>query len=342
MRRARGARGAASFGLDLIASLRPQLLLPAIVLFESGRSVAGRGSPAWPAPASWTALLSLLAVLGAVHVGNAWRDRRSDRWNRKAGPIADGSVTGRAAAWLAAACLAAAAAGIAGPGVAGATRLLLLAAALLGALYVIPPFEAKRRAWLDLASQAAGYGVVAFLLGASTVGPFDMGLLLDAAPYAAGIASVSLLTMIADLEGDRAAGQGTTAVRLGSETATRLAIGFASLAAALGLARSDAAPALWGAAAAAWMALAPGMETPAGGARRPSGAWIRDAVVLQVLLAAFLAARTPVPIAATAAIGLGVALDSRRRTGSLYPLGLFARRTEGSEAAGASAPDASR
>lgn len=342
MRRVRAARGAAAFVLDLLASLRPQLLIPAIVLFESGRSVTGRGSPAWPAPASWISLLSLLALLGAVHVGNAWRDRRSDRWNRKAGPIADGSITGRAAAWLAAACLAAAAAAVASPYVAAETRLLLLAAALLGALYVIPPVEAKRRAWVDLAAQAAGYGVVAFLLGASTVGPLDTGLLLEAAPYAAGIASVSLLTMIADLEGDRAAGQETTAVRLGSEAAARLAIGFASLAAALGLARSDAAPALWGAAAAAWIALAPGVGTPAGGARRPSGAWIRDAVVLQILLAVLLAARTPLPIAATAAIGLGVAFDSRRRTGTLYPLGRFARRTEGSGAGEASAPDASR
>jgi 4-hydroxybenzoate polyprenyltransferase len=344
LRGARGARGAAALALDLLAALRPQLWIPAIVLFESGRTVAGRVSPAWPEPGSgsWTALLSLLAILGAVHVGNAWRDRDSDRRNRKAGPIADGTVSGRAAAWLAAACLSASAAAASRPEVAPASRLLLLAAALLGALYVLPPFEAKRRAWLDLAAQAAGYGLVAFLLGASTAIALAPRLLLDAAPYAAGIASVSLLTMIADLEGDRAAGQATTAVRIGEDAAERLAIGFACLAAALGLARCDAVPGLWGAAAAASIGLARPAGTRGDAPARPSETRIRDAVVLQILFASLLATRTPIPIFATVAIGLLVALDSRRRRGTLYPLGLFTGGAAGSEAGAATAPDASR
>ncbi|HEU4335106.1 MAG TPA: UbiA family prenyltransferase [Candidatus Eisenbacteria bacterium] len=344
MRGAPGARGAAARSLDLLAALRPQLWIPAILLFESGRTVAGRGSLAWPGHGSgpWAALLSLLAILGAVHVGNAWRDRISDRRNRKAGPIADGTVSGRAAAWLAAACLAAAAAAASRPEVGGASRLLLLAAALLGALYVVPPFEAKRRAWLDLAAQAAGYGLVAFLLGASTAIAIAPRLLLDAAPYAAGIASVSLLTMIADREGDRAAGQETTAVRIGSAAAERLALGFACLAAALGLARSDAVPGLWGAAAAAWIGLGPPEGASGDAAARPSESRIRDAVALQILLASLLATRTPIPFLATAAIGLLVALDSRRRRGTLYPLGFFTGGAAGSDAGAATARDASR
>ncbi|HSQ60464.1 MAG TPA: UbiA family prenyltransferase [Acidobacteriota bacterium] len=337
---ASGARGAAAFALDLLAALRPQLFLPAIVLFEAGRTPEGAGSPAWPAAGSWSLLLSLLGILGAVHVANAWRDRRSDRLNRKSGPIADGTLTGRAAAWLAAGCLGVAAGAAATEAVAGASRLLLLAAALLGALYTLPPFEAKRRAWIDLATQAVGYGVVAYALGASTRAAPEPRLLLDAAPYAAGIASVSLLTMIADREGDRAAGQATTAVRIGADRAQRIAIGLAGVAAALGLARSDAAPGLWGLAAAAWIALAPAAGSRANGAARAPDSWIRDAVVLQIALAALLLARTPVPILATAAIGAAATLDSRRRKGTLYPLGLFGG--EAADAGRATAPDASR
>jgi 4-hydroxybenzoate polyprenyltransferase len=302
---------------DAIAALRPRLWIPAIALFEAGRTLPTPGTGdssvataiSWPTLEAWPALVSLLALLGAVHVGNAWRDRESDRVNRKGGAIASGSMAGGEAALLAGTCLAvalAAAAVVPGP-----ARLLLLAAAGLGFLYVVPPFEAKRRPGLDLATQAAGYGVVAFLIGAEAGGRLGPGTWLRSIPYASGIASVSLLTMIADRKGDRAAGQRTLAVRLGLRGSHEAAIGLAVVTAAGGLLLSDAVPALWGVVAAAWLSLGSRAAPD-----RPSGSWIRDAVLLQLALLALLAPCTPFPLVVSLALGGPAMLEARRRSGT--------------------------
>ncbi|HEU4725458.1 MAG TPA: hypothetical protein VFU59_09215, partial [Candidatus Eisenbacteria bacterium] len=112
--------------LDWVAALRPLLWIPAIALFEAGRSSGGGGW--WPSPGTLPALGSLLSILGAVHLANAWNDRAGDRVNRKGGIVASGSVEGRAIAVVAVSCL-----------------------VVAGALSLAPSVTPGARAWLATA-----------------------------------------------------------------------------------------------------------------------------------------------------------------------------------------------
>jgi chlorophyll synthase len=300
--------------LDLLAALRPLLWIPAIALYEAGRTAAG-GSLV-PPPRAIAPLLSLLGILGAVHVANGWRDREGDRLNRKGGAVASGALSGRSLTLLAAAALALAAlAALATPAAAGGRRLLL-GALLLGAAYVAPPLEAKRRPFLDLLAQALGYGVIASLLGACAAGEAGAAgawrgaaALRLALPYALGVATVGIVTMLADRAGDERVGQRTTVVALGEERSARLALAMAILTAGAGLAAAAWAPALWGAAAVAWLGL---------GDRRRD--WNRDAIVLQLVFLGLLAPRAPIPLAAALVLGAAAALYDRGRGGAGYPM----------------------
>jgi 4-hydroxybenzoate polyprenyltransferase len=249
-------------------------------------------------------------------VANGWRDREGDRLNRKGGAVASGALAGRPLALLAATALAIAAlAALASPATA-AVRGLLLAALALGAAYVAPPLEAKRRPYLDLLAQALGYGVVAFLLGANAAPEPGAPLawretpwLRLAVPYALGIATVGIVTMLADRPGDERAGQRTTAVALGAAQSARLALALALLTMASGLVAGAWAPALWGALAVAWLGLGAGPH-----------AWNRDALALQIVFLALLAPRAPLPLAAGIVLGGTAALYDRSRGGAGYPL----------------------
>lgn len=246
--------------LDLCFALRPLLWIPAIALFAAGETagrfgvqlVESEGSSR-PLPGSTSATLgSLLLLLGAVHAANGWRDRAGDRVNRKGRAVASGAISGRALAIAGGLSAAGALVLAMHPSVTPASRALLAAGAMLGAAYVVPGIEWKRRAGWDLLSHGLGYGVVAFLLGASAAGWIATGAtawgraVLAAAPFAAGICAVALVTMIADLDGDRALGQRTLAVRLGETDAWRLARAFAWASSLGGLFVGAWVPALWG------------------------------------------------------------------------------------------------
>jgi len=308
--------------LDHLFALRPLLWIPAIALFEAGRSEANR---TWLPPiAAIPALVALLALLGTVHLANGWRDRHGDRLNRKGGAIAAGRIKPRAILVLGAAALVLAVLAALVPSVSPAGRLLLATAFLLGALYVTPPMEAKRRPGLDLLAQAIGYGLVAFLLGATgTSGHARPAarLLAMAAPYALGIATVGVVTMLADRAGDEAAGQRTTVVALGVDRSVTLALLLASLTAASGLAGGLWAPALWGLLAAALLGLARRGEAAEPAGRAEGGCeWNRLAVALQIAFVILLLPRSPVPFAAAVVLGSVAAIYDRSRGGAGYPL----------------------
>ncbi|HET9952398.1 MAG TPA: UbiA family prenyltransferase [Candidatus Eisenbacteria bacterium] len=295
--------------LDHAFALRPLLWIPAIALFEAGRAEAGGAAlPPW---AALPPLLSLLGMLGAVHVANGWRDRAGDRLNRKGGAVASGAIGAPALLAIAATALALAAlAALLSPAT-PAVRLSLLASLLLGLAYVAPPLEAKRRPVFDLAAQALGYGVCAFLLGAHASAEAGGGWawIRVAVPYALGVAAVGVVTMLADREGDERAGQRTTAVALGERRSAALALALALLTAGAGLAEGRWAPALWGLLAAAWLGLG-----------EPRRAWNRVAVGLQLAFLILLAPRTPMPVAAALALGAAAALYDRSRGGAGYPI----------------------
>jgi len=311
--------------LDHIFALRPLLWIPAIALFEAGR--AEGGGAWWPPPRAVPALISLLAVLGAVHLANGWNDRAGDRINRKGREVASGALQGRELAALGVFMLLLAVAAAACPPVTMGARLALGAALGLGVAYVGPPLEWKRRPGLDLVAQAAGYGVVAFLLGiesSPSAGQSLPAALSQAVPYALGIATVGLTTMLADRAGDEAVGQRTTVVALGPVRAGNLALSLAVGTSAAGLAGGAWAPSLWGFLAMAAIALfAPAVSA----SRADSGSggsgerekWNRIAIGLQIAFVLLLLPRTPIPFLAACGIGAAAAAHDRSRGGQGYP-----------------------
>lgn len=326
--------------LDLFFALRPLHGIPAIALYGAGFAWARAASGAAPAARGPVALatsalplLALLLVLAAVHAANSWRDREGDARNRKGVAIARGLVGRADLACAGAACVVAALVLLLLPPVPPAARALLLLGGALGAAYVAPGIALKERAGLDLLSQALGYGVVAFLLGAAAAGGLAgdrpeawRRALAASVPYAIGIASVSLLTMIADRAGDEATGQRTLAVRLGGEGAWTLAGLLAWGAAVTGLLAVEAVPALWGLAAAAALGLADGGGESDAPGPAPSGSEAgavpvnRVAILLQLLFLALLAVRAPWTGAVALALGLLASAYDRARFGGGYPL----------------------
>ena len=312
---ARGPHGrwALEWLLDRIFAIRPLLWIPAVAVYGAGRAWEFRESGREgfsPGP-----LAALLLILAAVHGANAWRDRDGDRLNRKGLPVWRGPVGGRSllSVGLGAIVVAASLAR-------GASLLeqgLLLVSFVLGLAYVAPPLELKRRPILDVLSHGAGYGVVAFLLGAAgRGGPDDLlrAGLIASLPYALGIMTVSLLTMLADLEGDEKAGQRTTAVALGSRRAVAAATALAWATMAAGLWARDLTPALWGTLAAAILALGPGPGS------RTAASWNAVSVQLQLLFLAILAPQAPVALLVAILIGGATEAYNRWRWGVGYPL----------------------
>ncbi|MEK7314566.1 MAG: UbiA family prenyltransferase [Candidatus Eisenbacteria bacterium] len=319
---------------DHLVALRPLLWIPAIALFEAGR--AEGGGTWWPSLAALPALVSLLSILSAVHLANGWNDRAGDRLNRKGVGLASGALRGRTVAVMGGVLLLLALVSGACLIVSSGARLALLAALGLGAAYVTPPLEWKRRPGLDLLAQAAGYGVVAFLLGAESspsAGTKSLSPLERAIPYAFGIATVGLITMLADREGDEAVGQRTTVVTLGRRSAVSLTLGLAAATSIAGLASGAWTPGLWGILALAAVAL---FAPPEGGAPgdgdgdRERARWNRIAVALQITFVLLLVTRALLPFVAASVLGVAAAAHDRHRGGHGYPVRGETRRERGS------------
>lgn len=318
-------RRALRVAADLVFALRPLLWIPAIALFAAGEiggalssgapgTLGGAGGGVHPGTAA--SLGSLLLLLGAVHVANGWRDRAGDRVNRKGLVVASGAIPGFALAMLGGACVVAALSLAFHPALRAGSRALLAGAALLGAAYVTPGVELKRRSGLDLASHGVGYGVVAFLLGAESAGRIGSNVagwgsaMAAAAPYAAGVLAVALVTMIADAPGDGAAGQRTLAVALGGARAWSLARALAWTTALAGLLVGEWIPALWGVLGAVVLSLR--------GSEEPSAA-NRVAIVLQLVFLTLVAPRAPVAAGVAVAIAAAASAYGAWRWGEGYP-----------------------
>ncbi|MBI4364447.1 MAG: UbiA family prenyltransferase [Candidatus Latescibacteria bacterium] len=300
--------------------MRPLLWIPAVALFESGRTAGAPAGAGWRMDLgglpSVGALFSLLLILGAIHAWNALRDERSDRENRKGRVLASGLVTRRGLLFLAAVCLAGAV--LAAWAAASPARATLAASLLLGAAYVLPGIELKRRAGWDLAANALGYGGLAFLLGAqsgasgSDAGGHARAAAVHAVPYVLGVGAITLCTMLADREGDSSSGQRTSAVVLGEEAGASCAAGLALSCALAGFLARDLVPLVWGSIA--------GVALSLGAARvRGRDAWNRTAVRLQCLFIAVLLPRAWLPLVWALAWGGAATLYHRVRFGVTYP-----------------------
>lgn len=303
--------GLAARCLDHFFFLRPLLLVPAATLFLIGRWEAVR-SAAGPTGAREAGIVfaTLAAALIATHAANQLADRDSDAANAKLPLLSEGLVEPRTARWFAAAgvCL------FFGLLVAVPTPLvpLELAALGLGIAYAVPPFCLKRRAGLDLAANAVGYGGVAYLLGRGTVAAgFTAEALAHAAPWMLAVGGVFAATTVVDEPGDRAAGARTLAVVLGPDR-TRYVYPLLLVLAAVAAARvgSQAALLLCGASLIAALAAL---------LRRRDDA---DHLAFQIgaaLPVAYAALREPRFGAALLALGIAARAYYAHRFGRAYP-----------------------
>ena len=214
--------------LDYLMLLRPTLMGPVWIflflgyLFGSGEGFL-RFTLRLPAKFWWT-FFSYSLLMGVVYILNQITDRESDRRNRKLFLIADGIIP-LWAAFLYAGVLTVISLGIAwrlGP----TLFLLYLLSLLMGALYSVRPFLFKGRPFLDLLSNALGYGLVNFLVGYATAAPLGAEAFKHALPYVLAVGGVFLNTTIPDIPGDQAAGEITTGVKLGPRKTAWLAFLF--------------------------------------------------------------------------------------------------------------------
>jgi 4-hydroxybenzoate polyprenyltransferase len=265
-------------------------------------------------------LIALLLILAAVHAGNAWRDREGDRANRKGYPVGMGLVGIRSLFVLGGGAVVGAA--LLSLGVSGFERCLLIASLLLGISYTAPPLELKRRPCFDLLAQGLGYGFCAFLLGAAgtgVIGPSGSAgasahAFAAALPYALGIVTVSLVTMLADRAGDERVGQRTSVVALGPRRAAAVASALAWATMTVGLWNGELTPALWGATAGTILSLTPdpNLISP--------GSWNARSIWLQLLFLGILAPISPAPICFALLMGAVTDRYNRWRWGVGYPL----------------------
>jgi len=238
--------------VDFFFALRPLVLVPAWSFFLLGYGVA-RADHGGALPFPGTRLVLLTAVLVAVYLVNQVIDFESDRINGKGLFLQRGIFSRRLYVVVAAACLL----GSLGWAAArGAGAGLLLAAAVLGLAYSVPPLRLSARPGLDMLANAAGYGGLALLFGAEASPPPAAGVwAARVAGAMLAVAAVFLHTTLLDLDGDRRTGKRTTGVAVGPDAARVGAVGLGV--AGAGCALAARAPALVaGCAAVAVLALA--------------------------------------------------------------------------------------
>ena len=153
--------------------------------------------------------------MGGVYILNQITDRETDRINKKLFLLSEDYVPVRYAyiemvlLWIVAILLAL-----------KFSYLFLIfigISLLLGVFYSLPPVKLKGKPLLDTLSNGFGYGMINFAVGWLLVRSFDMAMFIKFVPYFLSISAVFINTTIVDIEGDRKAGEKTTAIFLGKQ-----------------------------------------------------------------------------------------------------------------------------
>lgn len=301
--------------LDYLFVMRPILMAPVWTMLLAGHYRGQRFmalSPErwrWPQEIWWIILL-YSCLMGAAYIVNQIFDVETDRLNRKLFLVAEGYVD-RTAVWLEAGVL------FAGSIVLGfrlfgtAVGLLMAASGGLGLLYSVPPFKLKAKPVLDMLANGFGYGMLAFATGWAAGGQYSDAVWLAAAPYALAVAAVYLNTTIPDRASDKATGNVTTGVWLGTAATSWLAAGMMALSLALALALSD-----WLCAAAAGCALPLFLAAAATGRMKWAMLSYQAGSLALVALVGFV---FPILLGLLAATYLALRLYHRWRFGMDYP-----------------------
>ena len=181
-----------------------------------------------PVQQRWLLVLAGVLLAGPLvcatsQAVNDWFDRDVDAINEPGRPIPSGRLPGHwgfgiALAWTALSLGVAATLGPWGFGAAVAGLALAWA-------YSAPPIRLKRNGWWGNAAVAACYEGLPWVTGTAIMaaaGP-SWRVLAMAGLYSAGAHGIMTLNDFKSIEGDRATGIGSLPVRLGVETAARLA-----------------------------------------------------------------------------------------------------------------------
>ncbi len=200
--------------LDYLFLLRPMILIPVWTFFLLGARHGYSLSDDRPDTfAIITGMVSFSALLGAVYVINQISDRRTDLAGNKLFLISHSIVSLRSA-WIESILLAVFS--LATAYFLTNTLFFIIAAAslVLGLLYSIEPVRLKKRAVFDIAANAVGSGVLNTLVGWTSAGAPVRGYMV-LLPYPLAVASVHMVTALADIEADNSAGLRTSGVLAG-------------------------------------------------------------------------------------------------------------------------------
>lgn len=199
---------------DPVFLTRPTLMYPVWTFFLAGYWSADRLSETSRAGITGAVLIGIgvTMIMAAVYILNQTQDIETDRINRKLFLICDGHVT-LSSAYLEAALLTFTGLFFAFMADARAGLLLFLLFVLAAWLYSYPPASWKDKPVASVLVNGAGGMLIASLGWVAAGGE---GLIpLRTIVHFGGYAAVAFNTMLPDIEGDRAAGKITFAVRYG-------------------------------------------------------------------------------------------------------------------------------
>jgi 4-hydroxybenzoate polyprenyltransferase len=230
---------------DFVFVMRPLILVPAWSVYllgaEAGRRTAGaspgplEGANGTPAP-FYHGFACLTAILVTAYLLNQIFDQESDRLNRKGHFLTRGILSVRTVVVMALIVFLFATYFF--RFVQPAQRLPLTSAVILSLGYSIPPLRLVARPFVDLLSNAVGYGAIAFVAGFAAWDPTVADGALLAIPYVFLVAATFLHTTIMDFEGDKISGKNTTSVAIGIVPSAVLACVFSAMGLAAAIALS--------------------------------------------------------------------------------------------------------
>ncbi len=204
--------------------LKPVTWFPPMWAFACG--VVSSGVPVaaqWPVALTGVLLAGPL-VCAMSQAINDWHDREVDAINEPHRPIPSGRIPGRWGLYIAGiwSLLSLAVASLLGAWVLIATAVGLV----LAWAYSAPPFRLKRNGWLGNAACGFSYEGLAWVTGAAVMlggalPPWPV--LILALLYSIGAHGIMTLNDFKSIRGDRATGIGSLPVRLGPQTAARVA-----------------------------------------------------------------------------------------------------------------------
>jgi 4-hydroxybenzoate polyprenyltransferase len=207
---------------DYVFVMRPLILIPAWSFYLLGAAAGERRSTWMSVPAPFLyGFACLSAILVTAYLLNQVFDQESDRRNRKGHYLTLGIFSVRTVVLMA--VVAFLLASYFFRSVSAAQRIPLVLALVLSLAYSLPPLRLVARPFVDLLSNAVGYGGVAFVTGFASFDASIRDAVLLALPYFLLVGATFLHTTILDVDGDRDSGKITTSVVIGERRSAVLA-----------------------------------------------------------------------------------------------------------------------